>query len=143
MAQPNSLRPPPTVTKESAFFWEAAKQERLCVQICNACKTLQHPPRPMCPSCHAVDMGSKALSGRGKVYSWSVPRYPPLPMFDEGLIVALVDLDEGVRLLTNIHDIPHNEITQGLAVELFFVDAENEYKIPQFRPISSTDGGRV
>ena len=113
MATTSSLRPAPTVTRDSEFFWEAAKQQRLCVQKCNACGALQHPPRPMCPSCHAVDMGSQDLSGRGSVYSWTVPRYPPLPMFDEGLIVALIDLDEGVRLLSNIHGIAHEAIVQG------------------------------
>ena len=141
MTESTALRPSPTLSKETAFFWEAAKQSRLCVQQCKACNRLYHPPRPMCPNCHGVDMVSKDLSGRGQVYSWTVPRYPPLPMFDEGLIVALVDLDEGVRLLTNIHGIDHEEIKQGLAVELFFVDAEDNFKIPQFRPIHNAKGG--
>lgn len=142
MGNQGQLRPAPLVTADAEFFWEAAKSESLRVQQCNSCQALQHPPGPMCPQCQSVDMGSAELSGRGQVYSWSVPRYPALPMFDEGLIVALVDLEEGVRLLSNIHGIAQEDIQQGMDVELFFVDAEGGYKIPQFRPQVAGNGGR-
>ena len=128
-------RPAPTVRRDAVFFWEGAKRDELRIQRCNACGTLHHPPRPMCNACHATDMGHRVMSGRGKVYSWIKPVYPPMPMFDEGLVVALVNLDEGPRIMSNIREIAFEDITRDMPVEVFFEPVKDGFKVPQFRPV--------
>ena len=127
-------RPAPAMTRDSLFFWEGAKQDELRIQQCNACKALHHPPRPMCNECLATDMGHRVMSGRGKVYSWIKPVHPPMPMFEAGYVVALVNLEEGPRLMSNICEIPFEDITNEMPVEVFFVPVQGGYKVPQFRP---------
>jgi uncharacterized OB-fold protein len=122
------------MTRDSLFFWEGAKQDELRIQQCNACKALHHPPRPMCNECLATDMGHRVMSGRGKVYSWIKPVHPPMPMFEAGYVVALVNLEEGPRLMSNICEIPSEDITNEMPVEVFFVPVQGGYKVPQFRP---------
>ena len=127
-------RPAPAISRDSAFFWEGANEEELRIQQCNACKALHHPPRPMCNECLAIDMGYAIMSGKGKVYSWIKPVHPPMPMFEPGYVVALVNLEEGPRLMSNICEIPFEDITSEMPVEVFFVPAQGGQKVPQFRP---------
>ena len=104
-----SARLVPSMTADTQFFWDGVKQHRLLVQRCTACSALRHPPRPMCPSCHSLGWDAIEASGRGTVYSFVMPRHPPLPWFDDGYVVALVDLDEGTRLVTDLVDVaPEN-----------------------------------
>ena len=135
MSQDPIARPAPTVSRDAAFFWEGAKQSELRIQSCNACGELHHPPRPMCNACLATDMGYQVMSGRGTVYSWIKPVHPPLPMFDEGFIVTLVDLEEGPRLMSNLCEIEFEDVRKGMAVEVFFVPAQDGFMLPQFRPV--------
>jgi uncharacterized OB-fold protein len=88
----------------------------------------------MCNECLATDMGHRVMSGRGKVYSWIKPVHPPMPMFEAGYVVALVNLEEGPRLMSNICEIPFEDITNEMPVEVFFVPVQGGYKVPQFRP---------
>ena len=135
MSQPQPTRPAPSVMRDAIFFWEGAKQGELRIQQCNACGVLHHPPRPMCNECHALDMGHQVMSGRGKVYSWIKPVHPPMPMFEEGMVVALIDLDEGPRFMSNVREIAFEDITKNMAVEVFFEPAQDGFMIPQFRPV--------
>ena len=134
MSDPEPTRPAPTVSRDSLFFWEGTKRDELRIQQCNACKALHHPPRPMCNECHATDMGHRVMSGHGVVYSWIKPVHPPMPMFEPGLVVALVNLDEGPRLMTNICEIDFEDITNEMPVEVFFEPVQGGHKVPQFRP---------
>lgn len=137
MSENEPKRPAPSIRRDSIFFWEGAKQEELRIQQCNGCGTLHHPPRPMCNECLATDMGHRVVSGRGVVYSWIKPVHPPMPMFDEGMVVALVNLDEGPRIMSNIREIEFADITQGMPVEVFFERVQGGHKVPQFRPVKS------
>lgn len=141
MSEQEPTRPAPTVRRDAIFFWEGAKQEELRIQQCNACGVLHHPPRPMCNECHALDMGYRVMSGRGRVYSWIQPVHPPLPMFDEDLVVALVNLDEGPRIMSNIKGIAFEDITADMPVEVFFEPAQDGFKVPQFRPVRQSGRG--
>jgi len=131
-----ALRPAPWVTRDSAFFWEAAKREELVGQRCAACGKLRQPPRPMCPFCNSVEREEQRLSGRGRVYTWVMPRYPIIPGFEEGRIVAVIDLVEGIRMVSNLCEIEYDDVTRDMSVEVFFADAQEGYKIPLFRPVS-------
>lgn len=128
------LRPAPNVDRDNAFFWEGARMGELRVQECRPCGRLHHPPVPMCPDCLATDMGHRVVSGRATVYSFIKPVYPPLPMFGEDLIVALVDLEEGPRLITNLRGVALEDVTPGMPVEVDFEDAADDHRVPVFRP---------
>lgn len=132
-----SSRLAPTTTPDTRFFWEALKEERLVIQRCTACRTLRHPPRPMCPSCNSLAWDTVDASGRGTVHSFVMPRHPPLPWFEGTYIVALVDLEEGTRLVTNLCEVEPENVTIGMPVELFFARFDDGLVLPQFRPVRS------
>jgi uncharacterized OB-fold protein len=136
MSDDAALRPAPWVTRDSAFFWEAAKNEQLLGQRCSKCKVLRSPPRPMCPNCNCVESETQVLSGRATVYSWVIPRYPPVPGFEPGYIVAVLNLEEGIRFVSNLCDIEYEDVTPDMPVEVFFEPTKDGYKIPLFRPAS-------
>tara|TARA_B110000444_G_C18640235_1_gene501097 strand:+ start:128 stop:541 length:414 start_codon:yes stop_codon:yes gene_type:complete len=135
MSLEQKVRPAPLRQRDNEFFWDGAKKEELRIQECNTCKRLQHPPVPMCPECLTTEMGYQVVTGRGKVYSWVAPRYPATPNFKDGFIVALINLDEGVRIISNLCQVDLDSIYTNMKVELFFVNAEDGEKIPQFRPL--------
>ena len=134
MSESEPKRPAPNIDRDNAFYWEAAAKGELHILACKPCGALHHPPVPMCPDCLATDMIPRRMSGRGTVYSWIKPVYPPLPMFDEGLVVALVDLEEGPRVITNLRDVEFDAIHQGMPVEVGFESTQGGHSIPIFRP---------
>lgn len=136
MAKRRKLRPAPWVTRDSAFFWEAAKREELVGQRCADCGALRAPPRPMCPHCNSVKSEEQRLSGRGTVYTWVVPRYPVVPGFEGTHIVAVISLEEGIRMVSNVCDIAYEDISADMPVEVFFEPTQGDFKIPLFRPVA-------
>jgi len=83
-------------------FWAACAQHRLIVQRCTGCGVHQHYPRPYCLTCDGRDMEWADTTGRGTIYALTVMRLPVIPELVPPYLLALVDLDEGVRMLTNI-----------------------------------------
>jgi len=131
-------RPPPIVTADSAGFWEAAAEQRLVAQRCGDCGRLRHPPRPMCPQCHSLSIEVVPLSGRGSLYSYSVLHHPQHPAFDYPVLAALVDLEEGVRLVSNLTGVEPADIRIGMPLEVDFEAREGGTSVPVFRPRGST-----
>ena len=86
-------------------FWAACAQHRLIVQRCTACGTHQHYPRPYCLTCDARELVWAEASGRGVIYALTMIRLPVIPELPPPYQLALVDLDEGVRMLTNIEGV--------------------------------------
>jgi uncharacterized OB-fold protein len=127
-------RPAPIATEDSRMFWSAAAEGRLVVQRCAGCARLHHPPRPMCPTCGSIDHVWEQLDGRGSVYSYSVLHHPQHPAFDYPLIAVLVELDQGVRLLSNLVEIGPADVRIGLRVQAIFVPAAGGASVPVFRP---------
>jgi len=136
MSDTNTVqRPEPVCSMDSAFFWDAAKRGELMIKQCGACKTLLHPPRPMCPECHATQMVPVKMSGRGTVYSWGMPIHPFPHGFATPPIVALIDLEEGVRLVSNLRNAdPHGQLN-GMKVQVAFEPTQNGGAVPVFEPI--------
>jgi uncharacterized OB-fold protein len=127
-------RPPPIVTDDSAVFWDAAVGGRLVAQRCGGCGRLRHPPRPMCPYCHSLDVDVETLSGRGRVYSYAVLHHPQHPAFDYPVLAVLVDLDEGVRVVSNLTDVAPGDVRIGMPVGAHFVATAGGAAVPVFRP---------
>jgi uncharacterized OB-fold protein len=88
----------------------------------------------MCPRCRSLDWDTVTASGRGTVHSFVVPHHPPLPMFPQPYVVALVDLEEGTRLVTNLVDIDPTEVVIDLPVEVVFTAVDEGLTLPLFRP---------
>ena len=121
-----ALRPRPPVNRDNAFFFDELKGGRISVQRCDSCAELRHPPVPMCPACHSLDWSTRTMSGAGELVSFVVMHHPVRPPFQDGYIVALVELVEGPRLVMNLEDIEEDDIEIGMKVQVDVraVDAE-------------------
>jgi uncharacterized OB-fold protein len=126
-------RPRPGLTHDNAFFWDGVKRRKLLIQRCAGCGELRHPPGPMCPGCQSLEWDAVEASGRGTVYSYVVAHYPATPPFDYPHVIALIQLDEGTRLVSNVVGTPLAEVRIGMPVELEFAEVEEGYLLPQFR----------
>ena len=131
-----STRLAPTPTPDTQFFWDALRAHQLLIQRCASCSALRHPPRPMCPACNSLAWDTVAASGRGTVYSFVLPRHPPFPWFDQDYIVALIELDEGTRLVSNLCEVAPTDVTIGMPVEVVFAHFDDGLVLPQFRPVA-------
>jgi uncharacterized OB-fold protein len=129
-----ATRPAPILTDDNRFFWEAARERRLVTQRCASCKRLRHPPRPVCPACNSVDWDEVELAGRGTVYSFSVLHHPRNPLFDYPVVAVLVDLDEGVRMVSNLVSVDPGAVRVGMPVEVRFADTAQDMIVPVFQP---------
>ena len=134
-----SSRLAPTISRDTEFFWAGLKDHKLLIQRCTDCQTLRVPPRPMCGSCQSLNWEAVESTGRGTVYSYVMPKYPPMPFLEYPYVVALIELDEGVRIVSNLCHIDPEAIENGMPVEVFYeafnsiTDGE-ELVLHQFRP---------
>ena len=124
----------PAVGPDTAFFWEGVRQGELRIQRCAECGELRHPPGPMCPRCHATKRDHVAAQGRGVVHSHVVHHHPPVPGLRSPYVVALVELEEGVRMVGNLLGCPPEDVYVGMPVELEFQRMDDELTLPQWRP---------
>ena len=129
-----AARPPrPTMNADSRFFWEGVEKGELRIQRCTACGRLRHPPRPMCPACRSLEWDHVVSGGRGEIYSFVVHHHPPVFGFETPFAIALVELEEGTRIVGNVLDVTPDEVRVGLGVEVDFVRVQDEWTLPQWR----------
>ena len=114
------------------------REHRLLIQRCAGCGALRHPPRPMCPRCQSLEWDTVEATGRGTVYSFVIPHHPPLPWFPEPYVVALVDLEEGTRLVSNVVGIAPDAVTIGMPVQVRYEHFEGDVVLPLFEPREAT-----
>jgi uncharacterized OB-fold protein len=120
----------PAINRDTEYFWEGCKQGELRIQRCGGCGLLRHPPGPMCPECGATKPKYLVSDGRGVVYSYVVHHHPQVPGKQTPFVVALVELDEGVRMLFELDGEP----SIGLPVEVVFTKVDDELTMPSWRP---------
>jgi uncharacterized OB-fold protein len=130
-----STRLAPSMSPDTQFFWDGVKEHKLLIQRCRACNALRHPPRPMCPKCNALEWDTVEATGRGELYAFVLPQHPPFPFMEYPYVVALVALDEGVRLVSNLCGVEPDDVRVGMAVEVFYVDFDDGLVLHQFRPV--------
>ncbi|WP_257423156.1 Zn-ribbon domain-containing OB-fold protein [Nocardioides carbamazepini] len=92
----------PVINRDNAYFFEGTSARELRIQKCNACGVLRHPPGPACPDCGAFDRGYVVATGEGTVFSYLVHHAPQVPGKQLPLVIALLDLDEGVRMVAEV-----------------------------------------
>jgi uncharacterized OB-fold protein len=130
--------PAPAVTRETLPFWQAAAEHRLVVQTCAACGRVRHPPGPTCPSCRSFEHRWTEVSGRGRVYTYTIVHQAFVPALAAFVpyVVAAVELDDApeVRLITNLVEIDPALVTVGLPMELVWDDVRPGLALPRFRP---------
>lgn len=135
-AMPKIKRPVPGVSDDNRFFWEGVKQGKLLIQRCKSCGDLHHPPGPACPKCQSFEWDTIESSGKGAVYSFVVMHYPEVPPFEYPNPVGLIELEEGVRLISQLIGVKPGDVKIGQKVQVEFVTFDGDLTLPQFRPVA-------
>ena len=133
-ASPTRMEPPETELTRP--FWDATREQRFLVQWCLACETPIFYPREVCPTCLGSDLTWRPSDGRGTVYAVSVQHRPANPTMAGRVpyAVALVDLSDGIRIMTNVVDGDPSTVRPDQAVELCWEPLSDGRNLPQFRP---------
>ena len=133
----------PTPTPDTAPFWEAAKRRELRIQHCNDCRQYYFYPRPLCRHCLSRNVEWRAVSGRGRLHTFTVNyRTGRASPFPGPFVIAIVELEEGPRLMTNLVDVEPDPATLriDMPVEVVFEDITTEITLPRFRPATTRKG---
>jgi len=131
-SKPKRLRPP--LGHDNQWWWEGIERGELLIQKCAKCGTLRHPPRPMCPQCQSTEWTGQKSKGRGTIYSYTVLHYPKFPGYEFPLVCALVELEEGTRIVTNLEGVAPGDVKIGTPVVLSIENVDDDLKLPVFRP---------
>ncbi|MFE1231718.1 bifunctional MaoC family dehydratase N-terminal/OB-fold nucleic acid binding domain-containing protein [Streptomyces sp. NPDC058745] len=134
------LRPRPVVNRDNAGFWEGVAAHRLLVQRCGDCATLRFPWLPGCNACGSQRWDTVEASGAGTVYSYVVMHHPSFPAFDPPYAVGLIELAEGVRMVSNVVGVPYDKVRIGMPVRLEFLRVDAELELPVFRGLPGGEG---
>jgi uncharacterized OB-fold protein len=130
--------PAPYVADEARPFWDATAEGRLLLQRCPSCGTHVYYPRFVCPRCHAHELEWVEASGKGTVYSATLTTRGILDYKDCGpYVLALVELEEGPKMMTIIVDTDGTEVAIGQSVEVVFHDTGQGSALPRFRPAAA------
>lgn len=132
--QKSSERILPAINRDTAYFWEGAAAGELRIHRCGQCGLLRHPPGPMCPECGATKPTYLVSHGLGDVHSFVVHHHPPLPGKQLPLVVALVEIDEGVRMLGEMPDVAPSEVHIGQRVRVAFEKVDEQIGMPYWKP---------
>jgi uncharacterized OB-fold protein len=130
-------KPLPVLDPESAPFWEACRDHKLKIVKCGGCGYVSFPPTSFCPNCNSDRIEWVEASGKATVFSWIVVRHPvPKDVYagDVPYVVALVTLEEGVRMSTNIVGCAPEDVTAYMPVTVQFRDVTPEITLPVFAP---------
>ena len=129
-------RPLPRPTEHSARFWSATDEGRFLIQRCDSCDRTTFYPKINCPACGSTTLTDIDASGRGTVYTHTVARRPTHAAFAEAgpYVIAIVELEEGPHVTTNIIECEPSDVTIGMPVELTFADPVDGIALPLFRP---------
>jgi uncharacterized OB-fold protein len=129
-----NLMPLPQPSVETKPFWAAVQERKLLMPKCDACGTVSFPPTVACGRCEKTAFTWTEMSGRGKVYSFVVYHRVYHPAFADKVpyVVAVIELDEGPRIISNIMNVPIPEVTCEMPVSVVFDEARDGYLIPKF-----------
>jgi uncharacterized protein len=136
----DSAKPSPEPTPETQPFWDATARSELHLQRCHACDAHYFPPRPFCPTCHTDDVSWTRVSGRGRLHTYMINHRPPPGWRDEApYVIAIVELEEGPRMMSNVVGVEASPeaLELDMELEVTFED-QGGMQVPKFRPAVSS-----
>ena len=120
---------------DNKWWWEAADNGKCLIQRCKSCKTLRHPPRPMCGECQSIEWDSIESTLDGEVFSFVEMSYPKFPGYKYPLICAVISLSEGTRIVSNLNGIDIGDVKIGMKVKGKVEQVDEATMLPQFYPV--------
>jgi len=126
------IRPLPHPTAISKPFWDACRERRLIIQRCEDCATYVFIPQAFCPQCLGRSLGWVPASGTGAIVTYTVVWRPQTPAFEVPYVIAVVRLDEGVEMLTNLIGVEPQQVSIGARVRVAFADVAEHMTLPFF-----------
>jgi len=126
----------PIPTPETQYFWDGTREGELLLQECGDCKTIYFPPRPFCPKCGSRKVIVFPASGKATLYSYIIS-HMPTPGFDGPQSIAVVTLEEGPRMMTNIINCQQSEevLQLDMPLQVVFEKQSDEITLPFFAPV--------
>ncbi len=126
--------PLPEPTQDSQPYWDGLKRHKLLFQRCVSCGTIRHYPRPMCATCHSMELEWIESRGHGHVHSWAVTHHAFHPSVKDRLpyVMAMVDMEEGVRVNAPLRGCAPEDVSVGLGVSIAFEDVTPDVTFPAF-----------
>ena len=131
------LRALPEIDDDNREFWESCKQHEMKLQKCARCSAFRYYPSPVCPECSSFDAEWTRVQGTGTIYTFSIVQRPPTPAWMDAVpyVYAVVNLEEGPMMPTNIIGCPVDEVRIDMKVEVVYDDVTPEVTLPKFRPV--------
>lgn len=141
MAEQNYRKPLPEPNETTRPFWEGTRSHQLRIQRCRDCRKYIFYPRAVCPFCLSEHLDWIVASGKGKVYSYTVVRRAMHPAFQEDVpyVLAIVELEEGPRLTTNIIGVPPDEVRVDMPVRAAYDDVTPDLTLLKFEPLQGPE----
>lgn len=143
-AKPAAAVMRPQVTPDTTFFWEGTRAGELRIQQCASCGELRYPPGPMCPKCGEAARGANTrldekpsyavAGGTGEIYSFVVHRHPPVPGKRLPMVIAVVELPEGVRMTGEVLGVAPEDVRIGMPVKIAWDRIDDDLTLPAWRP---------
>ncbi len=133
---PQRPRPAPQATPETQHFWDGTKRGELLLQKCDDCAKVYFPPRPFCPGCASKSVSVLPASGKASLYSYVINQRQH-PSFDGPYAIAVVELEEGPRMMTNIVECPQTPeaLVLDMPLEVTFESVNDDISVPLFKPV--------
>jgi uncharacterized OB-fold protein len=130
--------PLPKPTPETEHFWDGTRLGELRLQRCDDCQQVYFPPRPFCPSCASREVSVFNASGKALLYSYVI-NHRPHPAFDGPYSIAVVQLEEGPRMMTNIINVEQTPeaLTLDMPLEVVFEELGEQIFMPYFQPVGA------
>ena len=136
--QPPPPKPLPTPQPESEFYWQKCREHQLWLRRCRACGQAYFYPRDICPGCFSRDTEWVQSSGRGLLHAFAIVHRAPTPAFrdDAPYVAAIVELEEGPRMATNLVEVEPDPagLRIGMPLGVIFRDPSDTISLPMFRP---------
>ena len=138
MSETTFKQPLPIPNEDSYPYWNATNNNQLLLQHCKSCGRYRFPPQHLCPNCWSEDVEWLPVSGKGEVYTFAIARQAIRPDWRDKVpyVVALVQLDEGPKIFSNVIDCAPENVEIGMKVAVTFEHVTEEMALPKFRPVS-------
>ena len=136
---PAAIPPLPDPNPLTQFYWDGANEQKLMILRCQDCGHYIHYPRPVCNRCLSINLAPEQVSGRGTLYTYTLPMQPIHPYFIERVpyVYAVIELpeEENLKVVANVIDCPEEKLRVGMPLEVVFEEVAPGVTLPQFRPV--------